>query len=307
MEVPYSKLSTRPPPRSAFAFGLDSTSDIAFVYGGFSKLKSTAPGTKAEGKIHSDLWSLNLKPIPQLMEQNGHGKLPSWDKLSKKGDAPSPRSGMNSIVHKRRIICFGGVSDSESENHTLRSIFYDELYALDMDRKRWFRLNLKKKSTKSGRRRKLVEKKDESKEAPSSDEDSSNELSDKDNVEDNASSGWDLNMLKSNLFAFVDQDGNIIYEKIESEEGEDDGYKADIGDTILSASKHYEKETETSKDEEKESETNVAEILNARVCDDAIKNVVQNSEVMKIGNSGKPEAVRRSSPLPRINTGKFDE
>ena len=56
LQIPYTKLATIPPPRSAFAFAVDTTTDTAFVYGGFSKLKHTTPGVKAEGKIHVDNW-----------------------------------------------------------------------------------------------------------------------------------------------------------------------------------------------------------------------------------------------------------
>ena len=56
LQIPYSKLASIPPPRSAFCFAVDPATDTAFVYGGFSKLKHTSPGIKAEGKIHTDKW-----------------------------------------------------------------------------------------------------------------------------------------------------------------------------------------------------------------------------------------------------------
>ena len=56
IHIAYSKLSSIPPPRSAFLFAVDTTTDTAFTYGGFSKLKHNTPGIKAEGKIHTDNW-----------------------------------------------------------------------------------------------------------------------------------------------------------------------------------------------------------------------------------------------------------
>ena len=42
------------------------------------------------------------------------------------------------------------------------------------------------------------------------------------NVDNN--SGWDIDMLRSNMFAFIDGNGNIVYEKLEEA---DAGYEAD--------------------------------------------------------------------------------
>ncbi len=65
--------------------------------------------------IHTDLWMMNL----------ANTKL-SWDKPKKGGIPPSPRSGMSSIVDRKRMIGFGGVFDEETEDN-LTSTFYNEL------------------------------------------------------------------------------------------------------------------------------------------------------------------------------------
>jgi hypothetical protein len=42
-----------------------------FLYGGFSKTKE--PGRKSEGKVHNDMWVLNLAPLAT-------GGTPAWDR-----------------------------------------------------------------------------------------------------------------------------------------------------------------------------------------------------------------------------------
>jgi hypothetical protein len=43
-----------------------------FLYGGYSKVKE--PGRKSEGKVHNDMWVLNLQPLAT-------GGTPAWDRL----------------------------------------------------------------------------------------------------------------------------------------------------------------------------------------------------------------------------------
>jgi hypothetical protein len=42
-----------------------------FLYGGYSKVKE--PGRKSEGKVHNDMWVLNLQPLST-------GGTPAWDR-----------------------------------------------------------------------------------------------------------------------------------------------------------------------------------------------------------------------------------
>ncbi len=206
IECSYSKLATIPPERSAFNFGIINGSDVAFVSGGYSKLRnplSDSSGRKSEGLAHTDCWALHLKGLES-------GKTPTWERLSRKGEYPGQRSGTGCAIWKNKMLIYGGVQDEEFENHRVKSVFYDELFAFDMERRRWFRLNLKKKASEKRRRRKGQdndETHEVAKEANNNERDSDSESDDAGIEGEAASSGWDLDKLRSNMFAFIDGDG----------------------------------------------------------------------------------------------------
>ena len=322
-EMEYSKLATIPEARSAFNFCLSPSGDTAFVYGGYSKLKNPAPGSKSEAKIHNDCWALHLKGIAS-------GRTPTWDRVSRRGEYPSIRSGTSSIPYKSRMLVFGGVADDEQEHHKLKSIFYDDLFAFDMDRRRWFKMGLKK-SSQGGRRRKRKDDNDAEGQSTHADgtdrgdDDGSDgdddEMDIASGVEGEAtSSGWDLDMLRANMFAFIDGDGNVVYEKIEDD--------ADAGSDSDSR-EHKKKRSDESEDTNTASvnptvprnndDKSKMDITEAKMQDveeagvessskgEAMQKLlpqgaVGTSEVMAINSdSGVPEAVARETPLPRIH------
>jgi hypothetical protein len=57
-------------------------------------------------------------------------------------------------TYKNKAILFGGVMDEEGPQHTMRSMFFSDLYAFDMERKRWYKLGLKLAMEKEKKRRK---------------------------------------------------------------------------------------------------------------------------------------------------------
>mmetsp|Transcript_16016 Transcript_16016/g.34847 ORF Transcript_16016/g.34847 Transcript_16016/m.34847 type:complete len:872 (-) Transcript_16016:57-2672(-) len=332
-EMTYSKLATTPPARSAFSFCLSPSGDTAFIYGGYSKLKNSAPGTKSEQKVHSDCWALHLKGIAS-------GRLPTWDRISRRGEYPSLRSSTSCVSHKSKMLIFGGVSDEEQDHHMMRSVFYDDLFAFDMDRRRWFKMGLKKTARGQGRRRKRKDH-DGSGDVPIKRDIDGNVDSDDDEVDDDemeisgvegeaASSGWDLDKLRANMFAFVDGDGNIVYEKIEKSDGEED----DCSDRELKKTRGVDSMTGNHDDEasttiksadvtltsnsDEKYEVERIDIVKGKndVLDKKTVNggtldpstlltpqgAVGTSEVMMINaDSGVPEPVAREMPLPRIH------
>jgi N-acetylneuraminic acid mutarotase len=334
MDIPHSKLASRPEPRSAVNVGLKG--DTAIIHGGYSKLKN--PTTKAESKVHTDAWLLHLKPILQ-------GKPPTWERLSNRHKGsfsnPSNRSGTASVTYKDRMLIFGGVVDTEEHHHRVDSVFYNELHAFDMERRTWFPVRVKaaSKEGKSRRRRKkndaedgngddgVVEQKDDEDE---SEDDSDSDLEADIDADDAlaTSSGWDLDKLRSNMFAFIDGEGKIVYEKIE-EENANEGYDADTGEATKSTAdvvtNDEAKENDTDEegeeeakgddtDEDEQEETVQKEEVTMKPVVDITKKVgngndqssrghiVLSSSVMKVNKeSGAPEAVARAEPLPRIN------
>merc|ERR1712161_116808 len=105
--------------------------------------------------------------------------------------------------------------------------------------------------------------------------------------------GWDLSMLRSNMFAFVDGDGNVVYERINDEEGKEEEEEE----------KEEEKEE---KNQDCEKETNSHQVMFAGI--PSTNKVINthkktaSSSVMALNETTNvPESVQRQDPLPRIN------
>ena len=219
---------------------------------------------------------------------------PSWERITRKGEFPSQRAGLSSVLHKNRLLVFGGVLDSEGDHHKMESVFYDDLFALDMERRRWFAVRLKKAG--GSRRRK---KKDTVKAENNGDvSDHDGEVCDRSESEDEGpqndveavSSGWDLDKLRHDMFAFIDGSGNVVYEKIENYNGEDE----------LSKSCGEEKEQKTSNS----SCEVVGNAINKTVTIQKNRGIenINTTAVLQVDSKCLPKAVRRQMPLPRINS-----
>jgi hypothetical protein len=349
MDVPHSKLGSRPEPRSACNIAL--IGDAVLIHGGFSKLQNANVAGGKESKVHTDAWLLNLKPLLQ-------GKPPTWDRLlssSARGGAnsrnPNGRSGTASATYKNRMLVFGGVVDSELMHHKVDSVFYNDLFAFDLDQRKWYPLRVRKGGKKDNQRRRNKRKtgtegegddQEEDKDEPAEAEGGeANDEGDDDNADDDDLSeadaddpgndgdtgGWNIDMLRSNMFAFIDGDGNIVYERIE----EDDPKATTLLEGKGAADSEEEEETKEA-DEFKEEEGECKE-EKSEEDDDECKKVEKNgkadddngampkdkepsqsdvpakntksissSAVMIINPDTKvAEAVQREDPLPRMN------
>lgn len=348
MDVPQSRLAAKPEPRSACNIASFGT-DKVIIHGGFSKMKSV--NSSSETKVHSDAWVLHLAPLLQQ-------KPPTWERWmsSSKGisnSTPSGRAGTSSIGYKGRMLVFGGVVDSEQQHHKVDSVFYNSLMALDIERRKWFPLRVKEKTATSGGRRRRKQKEgndgeDEKEQVENASEengedDSSTSDFDEEEMDPDAAdedrSAWDIDMLRHNMFAFVDGDGNIgknihqlveeswcaryvflnkfafliVYEKIEDDEKKDSDeptIEAIIEEEKEESEGEEEKEEDEEEDEEKEEEKEEAN--NTKSGSDpmpqkeksAINTAkITSSSVMTLNpETNVPEAVERSDPLPRINS-----
>ena len=210
MDVPQSRLAVKPEPRSACNFSSFGT-DKAIIHGGFSKVKSV--NSSSDTKVHSDAWVLHLAPLLQQ-------KPPTWERWmsSTKGfsnSSPNGRAGTSSVSYKSRVLVFGGVVDSEQQHHKVDSVFYNSLMALDIERRKWFSLRVKERTARIGGRRRRKPKctKIENSPQESGADDSSTSDFDENDMDrdekDDQTSGWDIDMLRQNMFAFVDGNGNI--------------------------------------------------------------------------------------------------
>lgn len=316
MDVPQSRLAIKPEPRSACNIALYG-SDKLIIHGGFSKFKTSNGVT--ETKTHTDAWVLHLSPLLQQ-------KSPDWERWmsssnSKGANTPNGRAGMSSLSYKNRMLVFGGVVDHEEHHHKLESVFYNDLMVMDIERRKWFPLRVKNEGSdgnggKKSRRRRKDNVDVDGKEAKMevNDDSSVGSESDEEFIEDEnetlPNSGWDINMLRSNMFAFVDGNGNIVYEKIEDddeEEGKSNVENEDVESKDESEEKEEEKEEskeedeekEETKDEEKTDDDSQKPLLN----DDKhqSKNITSSSVMAMNEAKNAPEAVKREDPLPRIN------
>jgi len=112
--------------------------------------------------VHRDMWSLDLAPL-----LNADGKS-VWERVARKGQSPSERSGAVMILYKNRGITFGGVYDGNTlsekqagydgvkKDKRVPALFFNELHTFDIEKKRWFELPVlgKKSSTTLKRRKK---------------------------------------------------------------------------------------------------------------------------------------------------------
>lgn len=274
-----------PGARSGCQLAVHPSKDTIFVYGGYAKIKNV--GEKSEGKVYSDLWALNMAPV--LKKQD-----PTWEKLSRKGQAPSPRGGAAVTVHKQRFILFGGVFDEEKRRHTMQSTFYNDLFVYDMDRRRWFEFKLRGKKQADGKRRRKKTKKN----ADGSNNDDDDMLDDDDDDDGSENEDGDdeddFEKMLENQFGYVDEDGNLVY--IDNEEEEEKTEEAEGGEEASRGVEFVvDEEEEESKEEEEEKQV-----------DEEVPFHVQISEALEAKKGteqeqDEEEEAAAPAPCPRIN------
>lgn len=66
-----------------------------------------------------------------------------WQKVKKEGMAPGPRMSFGLVVHKKRAIVFGGVTDAAGRGDRVYSELHNELYQFNHETRRWFPLGLR--------------------------------------------------------------------------------------------------------------------------------------------------------------------
>jgi len=140
--------TSRPSARSGFLFAAHPTKPVVYLYGGYAKVAASTASQR--GHQLEDLWALHLSVAANAKQ----GALPDcrWEVLPRRGAAPSKRSGMAACVHRNRLLVFGGVADTETENDVIGE-FFNSLHAFDMDRHRWFELGLRGSVNGGGKKR----------------------------------------------------------------------------------------------------------------------------------------------------------
>lgn len=144
-----------PSPRSGFQWVVSGNE--AWLYGGYCKENVS----KGKSVSHKDK-KKGGSAVEEAMVSRGVmlsdsyklcGDTMKWQKVKRGGYGPIGRAGFGMVLHKRNAVVFGGVEDDETEED-LDPTFYNDLFALNLDRKKWFPMTLRKKGKKGHRRRK---------------------------------------------------------------------------------------------------------------------------------------------------------
>lgn len=146
----------KPDARSSFTFLPHDQG--AVLYGGYSRVKASvaagntrtkggaAPGQRNVVKpmVHQDCFFLRITQ-PPADGPSGAPPTVRWEKRKKPANTPNPaRSGATMAYHKGRGIQFGGVHDVEESDEGIESEFFNQLFAWNVERNRFFPLALRK-------------------------------------------------------------------------------------------------------------------------------------------------------------------
>ena len=146
--------SQKPDARSSFSLLPHDCG--AVIYGGYSRVKtSSSGGSKMKGSnqvsksimkpiVYQDSWFLRIVP-PLAEAPPSTSPTFRWERRKKPANPPNPaRAGATQAYHKGRGILFGGVHDVEESEEGIESEFFNQLYAWNIDRNRFFPLALRK-------------------------------------------------------------------------------------------------------------------------------------------------------------------
>jgi hypothetical protein len=145
----------KPDARSSFSLLPHESGGV--LLGGYSRVKATINagtkgakgGTRVTTKpvVHQDTWFLRITPPAN---DTPSGTLPTvrWERRKRPANAPNPtRAGATMCSHKGRGIQFGGVHDVEESEEGIDSEFFNQLFAWNVDRNRYFPLTLRRPRT----------------------------------------------------------------------------------------------------------------------------------------------------------------
>ncbi|KAL7067449.1 kelch motif family protein [Cryptosporidium serpentis] len=290
--IEFDKSVNCPLPRSGVQMITAPNGDYIFIYGGYSKVKDTK--RNSVGKIHLDCWILDMKPF---MNKKGS---PIWERVSRKGQFPSPRSGSSIVSYKNMAIIFGGVFDQDdSLGITLKSMFFNDLYGFDLQRKRWYKIGLvdrkgrKKENKNICKSRLRKDKKSEYKDQIQNETLDSEEFSKSEKTE----SDFDDDINYDNVFGYIDQNGQPV--KIKLNEWGPVFETQNINDTET----NYTEDSLNSVNEYMEliDMNQIQKNVTTQV-----ENVKFNENFLRRGTESVTSVIELTEiPLPRINSGIF--
>jgi N-acetylneuraminic acid mutarotase len=290
--LPYSKFQVQPEPRSACNAAIID-GDRWLIHGGFSK----SPTNTSETKVHTDAWVLHLRPILE-------DKPPKWERwtsslpprilnIATKVSEELPLAGMTAngrlgtraaSYDRKNIVVFGGVVDRELPHHQIDSVFYNDLWIFHVEKRKFIPVRIHRNNNSNNNKKKpdtiLATAKEERVEDAVVLEDEYEDYSSEKVENQQQVQGWDLEKLRSDMFAFRDGSGNVVYEN-----------------QVLKqrSSRIVCDDEDEEKEEEKEESKN-----------DREHNPISSSTMSKRFGSLTPDIIiDRTEPLPRINSCIF--
>ncbi|KAI0330708.1 galactose oxidase [Cubamyces sp. BRFM 1775] len=153
-QVEFKDTERRPSPRSGFSFL--STPEGILLHGGYCK--EYVKGSRPVGVMLDDTWFLRMtlsSETPTTGKSSADPLTLKWEKRKKTSTAyaPSLRSGCTMALwsNKNTGILFGGVTDEDTNEETLESVFHNDLFGYQITGNgRWVSMNLKRPKKKGG-------------------------------------------------------------------------------------------------------------------------------------------------------------
>jgi hypothetical protein len=126
------------------------------LFGGYSRVKTTVQANKSakgasQGQrnilkpmVHQDCFFLRITPPAADAPANAPPGV-RWERRKTPANTPKPaRAGATMAHHKGRGILFGGVHDVEQSEDGMDSEFFNQMFAWNVERNRFFPLALRK-------------------------------------------------------------------------------------------------------------------------------------------------------------------
>ncbi|KAJ6630788.1 hypothetical protein B0H10DRAFT_1774143 [Mycena sp. CBHHK59/15] len=150
-QIEFRETDLKPSPRSGFSFL--STADGIVLHGGYCK--EYAKGKRPVGVMLEDTWFLKMAiATPDAANAKSDPLTVKWERRKRPSTAyaPSLRSGctMTLWTAKNTGVLFGGVTDEDTGEETLESIFWNDLNGYQLAGKgKWVSMTLKRPKSKN--------------------------------------------------------------------------------------------------------------------------------------------------------------
>ncbi|KAF8901515.1 hypothetical protein CPB84DRAFT_1777507 [Gymnopilus junonius] len=208
-KVEMKETDAKPSPRSGFSFL--PCSDGIILHGGYCK--EYQKGKRPVGVMLDDTWVLKITlpseatpqtpatPSSKAPPVSGKSKASSskmqqpsiifkWEKRKRPSDAYAPclRSGCTMTLWAARGVgvLFGGVTDEDTSEEVLESVFWNDLYGYQLTGKgKWMSMTLKKPKVKGGQKKGPKKKQQQHKEKERYEEDEQGSDDDEGETENN--------------------------------------------------------------------------------------------------------------------------